>query len=135
MPTVLIRLALRVVVLALIIAAVVAIVPGLHVHGGFGTYLWIAVIFSVVNLFLGTVLRLLTLPLIILSLGLFLLVVNAIVLSATAGLSRSLDIDGFGSAVLGGFLIALFSWVAELVVPLSGPRSVDRRRDSVDGRR
>ena len=123
----LVRLAVRLVVLAAIFALVAKIVPGIHVYGGFGWYLWIAFIFSLVTLILGPVFHLLSLPLIVLTLGLFLLVVNAALLAITAGLSEHLDVDNFGSAVLGGFLIALFSWLAELLLParLTGR---DRRR-------
>jgi putative membrane protein len=112
------RLALRLVVLGVIIGVVARIVPGIHVSGGIVTYLWLAVLFSLVNLIFGTILRLLTLPLIVLTLGLFLLVINAVMLAITAGLSSKLDIDGFGAALLGGLLIAVFSWVAEFFLPL-----------------
>src|ERR1700759_5803274 len=121
-----VRLVVRLVVLAVIVGVVVKIVPGIHLNGGFGWLLWIALIFSVVNLILGPVFRLLSLPFIVLTLGLFLLVVNAALLAITAGLSTHLDIDNFWSAVLGGFLIALFSWLAELLLPLS--RRQDRHR-------
>ena len=80
--------------------------------------LWIALIFSVVNLILGPVFRLLSLPLIVVTLGLFLLVVNAALLAITAAVSSHLTVDNFGSAVLGGFLIAVFSWLAELLLPV-----------------
>jgi len=52
------------------------------------------------------------------TLGLFLLVVNAALLGITAALTSHLTIDNFGSAILGGFLIAVFSWLAELLLPL-----------------
>jgi putative membrane protein len=123
----LLRLAIRLVVLALIIALVARIVPGIHVHGGFAWWLWIALIFSVVNLILGPIFHLLSLPLIILTLGLFLIVVNAALLAITAGLSSHLDIDNFGSAVLGGLLIAIFSWLAEMLLPARLTRSGARR--------
>jgi putative membrane protein len=125
----LLRLVTRLVVLAVIIDVVAAIVPGIHVHGGFGWYVWLAVIFSVVNLVLGPIFRLLSFPLIILTLGLFLLVVNAALLAITADLSTHLDIDTFGAAVLGGFLIALFSGLAEWLLPprLKKKRPADRR--------
>jgi putative membrane protein len=113
-----VRLCIRLVVLAVIIGIVAAMVGGIDVHGGFGTQLWIAVLFSMVNLILGPVFRLLSLPLIVVTLGLFLLVVNAALLAITAGLSSKLDIDNFGSAVLGGFLIAVFSGLVELLLPL-----------------
>jgi putative membrane protein len=111
------RFAIRLVVLAVIIGVVEKIVPGIHLHGSYWWLLWIALIFSVVNLILGPLFRLISLPFIILTLGLFLLVVNAALLAITAALSSHLDIDNFGSAVLGGFLIALFSWLAELLLP------------------
>lgn len=114
----LMRLLLRLVVLALIIGLVAWIVPDIHVHGGFLTYLWLAVLFSVINIIVGPILRLLSLPLIVLTLGLFLLIINAALLALTAGLSSKLDIDNFGAALLGGLLIAVFSWIAELALPL-----------------
>ncbi|HEY7010835.1 MAG TPA: phage holin family protein [Jatrophihabitantaceae bacterium] len=114
----LVRLLIRFVLLALIIGVVAEVVPGIHVHGGFGSLLWIALIFSLVNLILGTILRLLSLPFIIVTFGLFLLVIDAALLGFTAWLTSDLDVDGFWSAVLGGFLIAIFSWLAELILPI-----------------
>ena len=113
----LVRWLARLAVLAVIIGVVAELVPGIHVNGGFGALLWISVIFAVVNGILGPVFKLLSLPLIVLTLGLFLLVVNAALLGITAGLSSHLDIDGFGAALFGGLLIAIFSWLAELVFP------------------
>ena len=121
----LVRFALRVVVLAVIIFGVTRIYSGVTVlpnpdgtFGEAGTYLWVALLFAVVNSILGPVLRLLSLPLIVLTLGLFLVIVNAVLLAITAGFSDRLDVSGFVGAVVGGFLIALFSWLAELVLPL-----------------
>jgi putative membrane protein len=122
-----VRFALRVVILALIIGFVAKLVPGIHVYGGFGWLLWISFLFAVVNAVLGPVLLLLSLPLIILTFGLFLLVVNAALLGITAALSSHLDIDSFGSAALGGLLIAIFSWAAEMIVPTKR-RNLERRR-------
>lgn len=122
----LLRWLARLVILAVIIGAVAKLVPGIHVRGGFWALLWLAVIFSLINSILGPVLKLLSLPLIVLTLGLFLLVVNAALLGLTAALSSHLDIDSFGSAVLGGLLIAVFSWLAELVFPTKR-RNFDER--------
>jgi putative membrane protein len=121
---------LRLVVIAVIVGAVAELVPGIHVNGGFGALLWIAVLFSVINAVLGPLLHLLTLPLIIVTLGLFLLVVNAAILGLTAGLSSHLDIDSFWDAVLGGLLIAIFSWIAELILPLRSRESRRRHRSA-----
>src|SRR3954467_9607590 len=113
----LLRWLARLVILAVIIGLVAKLVPGIHTHGSIWGLLWISVIFSIVNAVLGPVFKLLSLPLIVLTLGLFLLVVNAALLGITAALSSHLDVDGFGSAVLGGLLIALFSWLLEWVLP------------------
>lgn len=116
------RLVLRLVVLAAIIWAVTELVPGIVVTGGVGTYLWIAVLFSVVNAIVGTVLRIVGLPLIVVTLGLFLLVINAALLALTAELTSKMTIDGFWTAVLGGLLISVFSLLAEMILPIGKKR-------------
>jgi putative membrane protein len=112
-----VRMLVRLVVLAVIFAIVAELVSGIHIYGGLVWYVWLAAIFSLVNLILGPILRLITLPLIVLTLGLFLLVINAALLGVTAALSSHLSVDSFGAAVLGGLLIAVFSWLAELLLP------------------
>jgi putative membrane protein len=118
------KFALRVVVLAVIIYAVTRLVSGITVdatgsrYGEAGTFLWVALLFAVVNSVLGPVLRLLSLPFVVLTLGLFLLVVNAVLLGVTAAISARFSVDGLWPAIAGGFLIALFSWIAELLLPL-----------------
>ncbi|NEK93688.1 phage holin family protein [Modestobacter muralis] len=86
--------------------------------GSTGTYLWVALLFAVVNSVVGPVVRLLALPFVMATLGLFLLVINAALLGLTAALSDRFSVDGFVAALLGGFLIAVFSWIAELLLPL-----------------
>lgn len=119
------RFALRVVVLAAIIFAVTLLVEGIDVVGNqagtlgvAGSYLWVALLFAVVNSIVGPIVRALALPFVLLTLGLFLLVINAALLGLTAALSDRLQIDGVMAALLGGLLIAVFSWIAELVLPL-----------------
>lgn len=124
----LIRLIVRLLILAVIIGAAAEIVSGIHVHGGFGTLVWLAFLFSAVNLIIGPIVRLLTLPLILLTLGLFLLVINACLLALVAGLSSHLDIDNFVSAFLGALIITVFSWFAELLIPLVTPRKRKQRQ-------
>jgi putative membrane protein len=111
------RLLVRWAVLAVVIGLVAEIVPGIHIHGGFGTLLWVALLFGLINSGLGPLLRLVSLPLILVTFGLFLLVVNAALLAITAGLSSRLDVDGFWTAVLGGLLISVFSWGADQLLP------------------
>jgi putative membrane protein len=99
------------------------VLPGLEVIpnpdgplGEFGTYLWIGLIFGVVNAIVGPILRLLSLPFVVLTLGLFLLVVNAALLGLTALLTDRLTIDGFVTALLGGLILAVVGWVADQVL-------------------
>jgi putative membrane protein len=83
--------------------------------GTVGTYLWIALIFAVVNAFIGPIVRLLSLPFVVLTLGLFLLVINAALLGLTALLTDRLEVDGFVAAVVGGLLLAIGGWAADQV--------------------
>jgi putative membrane protein len=99
---------------------------GLGVHanpdgplGTFGSYLWIALIFGVVNAIVGPVLRLLSLPFVLLTLGLFLLVINAALLGITAAVTDRLTVDGFGTAIVGGLILAVVGWVADQVLDRS----------------
>jgi putative membrane protein len=96
------------------------VVPGLQIDpnpegplGAFGTYLWIALLFGVVNAIVGPILRLLSLPFVVLTLGLFLLVVNAALLGLTAALTDRMTIDGFGTALVAGFILAVAGWLAD----------------------
>jgi putative membrane protein len=119
-----VKFALRVVVLAVIIYAVTRLVQGISVdtaggrYGEAGTYLWVALLFALVNAIVGPIVRLLSMPFVVLTLGLFLLVVNAALLGLTAAISDRFTVDGLWTAIVGGFLIAVFSWIAELLLPL-----------------
>jgi putative membrane protein len=108
---------LRWLVSAVAIWAAAAWIPGIEVHGGFWTYLWLALLLGLVNAILGTILRILTLPLTILTLGLFAIIVNTAVLAATAGLSSKLSIDDFWAALWAALVIAIVSTVLGLLVP------------------
>ncbi len=99
------------------------VLPGLQVLpnpegplGEPGTYLWIGLLFGVVNAIVGPILRLLSLPFVVLTLGLFLLIVNAALLGLTAALTDRLQIDGFGTAVLGGLILAIVGWAADRIL-------------------
>ncbi|MGC0251942.1 phage holin family protein [Pseudactinotalea sp. Z1748] len=84
----------------------------------------VALIFTVVNTLVKPLVKIISLPLYILTLGLFFLVVNALMLMLTSWLSGlvgvGLDVDGFGTAVLGALLIAVITLILSLVIPGSG---------------
>ena len=112
----LIRIIVRLLVLAVAIGLTAWLLPDVEVTGGFFTYLWIALLFALVNAFLGPILHLIALPLTVITLGLFALVVNAGLLGITAWISDDLSVDGFWTAVLAAILISVFSAVLNLFV-------------------
>ena len=97
-------------------AITAAVVPSVDIDGGALTLIGIAAIFGLVNAIIGPLLRLLSLPLMLITFGLFALVVNAVLLAITAGLLNALDVGGFLSTVVAAFLISVISaavsWVA-----------------------
>jgi putative membrane protein len=93
------------------------ILSGMEVSGGFWGYVWVSAVFGVVNAVFGTILRVLTLPLNLLTFGLFSVIVNAIVLSLTDAFSSHLTIDDFfWTAIWAAIVLAVVSVVLELVV-------------------
>ncbi|MGO4595801.1 phage holin family protein [Leifsonia sp. 2TAF2] len=83
------------------------------------TYLLIALIFGVVNAIIGTVIRIIAIPLYILTLGLISLLVNAFLLFIVSWISDAigfgLHIDGFWSGVLGALVLGIISWLLGLI--------------------
>ena len=94
---------------AVAIALAAALVPSVHVDGGVFALLGIAVVFGLVNALIGPVLRIISLPLTVMTLGLFTLVVNGALLAITAGLTDALDVGGFFSTILAALLISIFT--------------------------
>ena len=122
------RALVRIVVNAVALWVATLVVPGISVREAGDTatqvltYLALGLLFGLVNLLVRPVVKLLSLPLYVLTLGLFSLVVNALMLELTSWLSGftplTLDVERFfWSAVLGAVVISVVSWVLDLVVP------------------
>ena len=111
-------LLLRLLVVAFAVWVVAAVLPGVQVRGEPVDYLVIAVIFAVVNLLVKPVVTLLSLPFVVLTLGLFLLVVNAAMFGLTAALTDRMTVDGFGTAVLAGLIVAAVTWFGDNLLGL-----------------
>ncbi|GAB2730471.1 phage holin family protein [Nocardia thraciensis] len=81
----------------------------------------VAVIFGLINALVKPIVKLLSLPLVIVTLGLFLLVINALMLWLTAKITETTDyglrVHGFWAAVLGAIIITLVNWVLGILVP------------------
>ena len=110
--------ALRILVGVLGLWLAAAIVPGISVHGTW-TLLGAALLLGVANAVVRPFVIVLTLPITVLTLGLFLLVVNAAMLGLVAWLLEGLAIAGFGSALLGALVVGLAGWGGALFI---GPR-------------
>jgi len=95
------------------------LVPGMQIHGA-GTLLGAAFLLGAVNAFVRPVAIMLTLPFTILTLGLFLLVVNAAMLGIVAWLLDGFRIASFGSALFGSIIVSLTGWIASWWVGPTG---------------
>lgn len=93
-----IRFLIRLVATAVALLAAAYFVPGIVIDGGAGTYLLVALIFGVVNATIGTLLKVMTCPLIVLTLGLFTLVINGLMLQFSAWWAQ---LFGLGFSVSG----------------------------------
>ncbi len=85
------------------------VVPGITVDGGITTYLWVALLFGLINSVFGSIIKVLTFPVSIVTFGLFLFVVNAAMLSLTARWSEKFEVTGFWSALLASLIISVIT--------------------------
>ena len=112
------RLIVKILVIAAAVWIVTALVPGVQVTEGIENYLIIAAIFTLVNVLVKPVLTLLSFPLLLLTLGLFLIVINAALFGLTAWLTDRLTVDGIGPAVIAALIISVVTWVGDNLLGL-----------------
>lgn len=109
---------------SLALIAVASFVPGIHVDGFMAAFV-AAVVLGLVNTLIRPIFLVLTLPVTILSLGLFILVINGLMFWFAGSILRGFVVDSFGHAVLGAILFSIFSWAlsaaaAQLLVRKNG---------------
>ncbi|MBW2451616.1 MAG: phage holin family protein [Deltaproteobacteria bacterium] len=97
-------------ILSVAIVVAAYLFPGIHVKS-FGTALVAALVLGILNAFFRPILIILTLPINVLTLGLFTFVINAFLLMMTSGVIGGLVVNGFGSALLGSLIISIVSWL------------------------
>jgi putative membrane protein len=94
-------------------------VPGVNLQGDWTSLIWLALIFGLINAFLRPLLKLLTCPLILLTLGLFTLLINTFLFWLTSQVGQAFGIgftiDGFWPAFLGGLVVTVVSVVMSLI--------------------
>jgi putative membrane protein len=100
--------------------AATRLVSGVDYTGGWVPFFGVAIVFGALNTFVGRLAKLLTLPLIVLTLGLFLLVINAVMLSLTSAFSGALGlgfhVTGFWAAFWGALVVSIVSTTLGLMV-------------------
>lgn len=113
----LVFLLIRWAVLAAAFAVTAWLLSGMEVSGGLWAYIWVSAIFGIVNAIIGTLIRILTLPLIVLTLGLFAILVNALMLQITDALTSHLTIDEFWwTAIWAAIILAIVSVILDMVL-------------------
>jgi putative membrane protein len=115
--------AIQIVVNAAALWVAVQVVPGLGFSGDWWKLVLVAVIFSLVNTYLKPILRILTLPITMMTLGIFLLILNALLLLLVGAVARELNldftVDGFVAALLGSIVISVVGFVLSMIIGTS----------------
>jgi putative membrane protein len=100
---------------ALALWLVAQMVPGIELRG-FADALIATIVIAVVNATIGPIARFVSIPLVILTLGLFLLIVNALLLKLASLLSPGFKVRGFFSAIIGSLVLTILTWVLRHLV-------------------
>jgi len=87
-----------------------AIIPGMR-YDSVGALLGAALLLGILNAFVRPILLILGAPLILLTLGIFILIVNGLMLYWVPGIVRGFQVDGYGSAFWGAIVVGLISWM------------------------
>ena len=111
---------LRWIINAIALFAAISLVPGVILQGSWTSIIWLALIFGLINAFLGPLLKLLTCPLIFLTLGLFTLLINTFLFWLTSQVGQAFGIgftlSGFWPAFLGGLVVTVVSVILSLIL-------------------
>jgi putative membrane protein len=99
------------------------LIGGITFVGEWWKFLLVALAFSLLNTYVRPILRILTLPISVITLGIFLLVINAAMLLLTSAISDQLglgfNVADFGAAFLGAIVVAIVGWILSLVIGVS----------------
>ena len=123
------NLLIRWIVMTAAILMAAYVIDGIHVSGFFSAF-FAAAALGILNAVFRPILLVLTLPINILTLGLFTFVINALMLKLASAVIPGFDVYGFWPAVLGALLISIVSWALNMLIGDMG-RQPPRRDDSV----
>ena len=110
-----VELLARLIINAALLLIVSRLVSGLYVEGWGAAFIG-AIVLGLVNFFVRPVMVVLTFPLTVVTLGLFLLVVNGLMLWLMAALVPGIHLQGFGSAILGSLILSILNLVISAMV-------------------
>lgn len=108
-------LIVRILISAVAVFVASYFIPGIYV-AGFGTAVIVAIVLGLLNAFLKPILVFLTIPITILTLGLFYLVINVIMVYLTAYLVSGFSVNGFIAALLFSILVSIVTWIIDAIV-------------------
>jgi putative membrane protein len=121
---------IRVIINAAALAITASIMPGIRTPDQLGTLLVVAIIFGIINAIIKPIVVILTLPFTIVTLGLFIFVINGLMLLLTSSLSGGrLVVDGLWTAILGGIVMGIAAMLVEAVLRAVGLEEDRPRRD------
>jgi putative membrane protein len=120
-----VRILIRLVINAIALWAAASLLSGITLSDNLVTVLIVAAIFGIINALVRPIVTFLTFPITLVTLGLFILVINAAMLQLTDALTSGLQVTGFWTSVAGGFIISVVSWVLSVFLPDDDD---DRRR-------
>jgi putative membrane protein len=121
-------LLVRWIVVAIAFAVTAGLLDGMDLSGGVTGALWIALVFGIVNAVIGTVLRILTLPLTVITLGLFSIIVNAFLLVIVDAISSDLTIDSFfWTAIWAAIILSFVGVIVDVLIRAILPGQRSRR--------
>ncbi|CAN5806415.1 phage holin family protein [soil metagenome] len=114
------RIMIRWAILAVAVFVAAQVVPGIELREGLVSLLIVAAVLGLVNALLGTVLRIFSIPFLIITLGLFAIVINMVVLWVTTALTDRIDIDGFPAYFWAALVVSVVTLILRLVLPDGG---------------
>lgn len=109
-------LIIRILLSAVAVWVAAYFIPGVSVTGGAGTYIIIAIVLGFLNAFIKPILTVLTIPITILTLGLFLLVINVLMVYLAASLIPGFRVDGFIAALLFSFVVSIVTALLDAII-------------------
>jgi putative membrane protein len=109
-------LIIRILISAVAVYVASLFIPGISVSGGVSTYLVVAIVLGLLNAFVKPILTILTIPITILTLGLFLIVINVLMVYLAAYLVPGFSVSGFIAALLFSIVVSLVTSLIDAIV-------------------